>query len=104
MAWSDFWYRLTTHPVEPVARTPAPPIDFSREMIIAVGCGPRTDGETVEIDSVTLADGNLVVRYHRGWNPEEGLTDSFSDPIRVVRVPRDDTHPVVFTETTPARR
>lgn len=100
VAWSDFWYRLTSHPMESAARTPAPQVDFDREMIIAVGCGSQTDGHTVEIDYVTIVAGDLVVRYRRGWDPDQGLTDSFSTPIRVVRVPRDDTHRIVFTDTT----
>jgi hypothetical protein len=91
---------VASHPARPAASTAAPSVDFSREMIIAVGCGPQTDGHTVEIDSVTLAGGELLARYRRGWDPDQGLTDGFSDHVGVVRVPRADTPDVVFIEAT----
>lgn len=98
--WADFWLRLTTHPSQTAPSTPAPEIDFTHEMVIAVGFGSQRDGRTTEIDSVALRDGELLVRYRRGWNPSESVTDSFNWPIAIARIPRDDEHRVTFQDVS----
>ena len=43
---------------------PAPPVDFSKEMVVAVFMGSRpTAGFTVEIVSASARDGKLMVTY-----------------------------------------
>jgi hypothetical protein len=96
--WADIWCRLRFATTVP--REPAPSIDFEREMLIVVGVGRRTDGYTAEIDSIVISEGQLIVRYRTGFDFGESLTDGFSDPVIVVRVPRDDSHPIAFVDVT----
>ena len=96
--WADIWRRLMSE--TSALREPAPSIDFEREMLIAVGVGPVSDGYTAEIDSIVVSGDRLVVSYRTGFDISESITDGFSDPVIVVRVPRDDTHPIVFVDVT----
>ena len=50
------------------------------------GCGRLSNGQVV----ISFFRCTVIFRrYRRGWNPAEGITHGFSDPIRVVRVPRE---------------
>jgi hypothetical protein len=81
-------------------REPAPSVDFEREMLIAVGVGPVSDGYTAEIDRIVISGDRLVVSYRTGFDISQSITDGFSDPVMVVRVPRDDAHQIAFVDVT----
>jgi protease stability complex PrcB-like protein len=54
---------------------PAPAVDFSREMVLAVFMGSRpTAGYSVEITSVDARDGGIVVSYHETAPPRDAIT------------------------------
>jgi hypothetical protein len=101
-AWANLWCRLTTCPGIPV-REPAPEIDFGCELLVAVGGMMQTDGGTIEIDDINANGDTLIVRYRRGWDLEQSLTDGFSWPVVVARVPYHQAQHVTFVEGTPVK-
>jgi hypothetical protein len=101
-SWAELWHQLTTSANRPAPHFPVPPIDFTREMLVAISIGLHSDGYTVELDDVRVDTDRIVIRYHRGWDIGQSLTDSFRTPVIVARIPRDDDHPVTFVdESTP---
>jgi protease stability complex PrcB-like protein len=70
--------------------TPAPAVDFSREMVVAVFMGSRpTAGYTVEIVSVKEAGGSLVVSYREQSPARDALTAQvLTAPFHIAAVPK----------------
>jgi hypothetical protein len=66
--WAALW---KSHDFE----KPAPPVDFSKEMVVAVFMGSRpTAGFAVEIVSVAERDGALIVTYREGLPAAGAMT------------------------------
>jgi hypothetical protein len=76
---------------------PAPPVDFSKEMVVAVFMGSRpTAGFTVEIVSASARDGKLMVTY-REVLPGPGSISAqvLTAPYHIAAVAKSNL-PVVF--------
>lgn len=86
-AWSALWSRMTAghHPA-----TPAPAVDFGREMVLVAALGQRaTGGYSVRIESVADAGGELVARVvEQRPGPRCGTTQAVTSPADAVAVPR----------------
>jgi hypothetical protein len=69
---------------------PAPTVDFSKEMVVAVFMGSRpTGGYGVEITSVAERNGALVVSYReRSPSPGAIAAQVLTFPFHIVAVPR----------------
>ena len=67
---------------------PAPAVDFSREMVLAVFMGSRpTAGFSVEITSVDTRDGAIVASYHESAPPRDAITAQIlTSPFHMVAV------------------
>jgi hypothetical protein len=80
--WSALWKK---HDYD----KPAPPVDFSKEMILAVFMGSRPSaGFSLEIVSAAVKDGALVVTY-RETRPTSGTVSAqiLTAPYHIVAVP-----------------
>jgi hypothetical protein len=87
-------------------RPPLPPIDFSRQMVVAVGLGQRpTGGHAVAILSVEERGGALYVRY-REQRPRPGdfVTQVLTTPYHVRVLPRRDAPRAVFERVDDTER
>jgi len=74
-----------------------PPVDFSRDMVVALFMGERgTGGYEIEITRVERVESGLVVQYRR-TSPDPGamLSQALSQPFHLVKLPRNDG-PVIF--------
>lgn len=95
-AWEDLWARMTSNHGP---RRPAPAVDFSREMLIAVAMGTRSSGGFgIRVTEVNASSAELtatVVSTSPG--PTCGTTAALTAPMDVVRVPRSSL-PVRFVE------
>jgi hypothetical protein len=72
-------------------KTPAPPVDFARVVVVGVFLGSRpTAGYSVEITAVKVADRRAVVEYveHRP-DPGDILAQVITSPFHLVSVPRE---------------
>lgn len=69
---------------------PAPQVDFSKEMVVAVFLGSRpTAGYTVRIVGTEMRDGALVVRYSEGRPPAGMMTAQvLTSPYAIAAVPK----------------
>ena len=69
---------------------PAPKVDFSKEMIVAVFMGSRpTAGFSTEIVSVGERDGGLVVSYREAMPPAGAITAQIlTSPFHIAAVPK----------------
>jgi hypothetical protein len=81
--WAALW---KTHDYD----RPAPAIDFSKEMIVAVFMGSRpTAGFSTEIVQVTERDGGLVVSYREAMPPPGAITAQIlTSPFHIAAVPK----------------
>src|SRR5439155_16450083 len=77
---------------------PAPTIDFSKEMIVAVFMGSRpTAGFSTAIVSATAANGALNVRYSESRPPAGGVTAQvLTFPYHIAAIPKADVKDVKF--------
>jgi hypothetical protein len=77
---------------------PAPKIDFSKEMIVAVFMGSRpTAGFSTAIVSATAANGALNVRYSESRPPAGGVTAQvLTFPYHIAAIPKADVKDVRF--------
>jgi len=77
---------------------PAPKIDFSREMIVAVFMGSRpTSGFSTAVVSALAANGALLVRYTESVPPSGGVTAQvLTFPFHIVAIPKSDVQDVKF--------
>ena len=83
---------------------PAPPVDFSKEMVVAVFMGSRPNaGFSTAVVSATAANGALIVRY-RETMPGPGTVSAqiLTFPYHLVAIPRADVKDVKF-EKDPAK-
>lgn len=77
---------------------PLPPVDFSKESVIAIFMGSRnTAGYSVTILSTTDANGVLIVKY-RETNPSPGgvAAQVLTVPYHIVAIPRTSAARVQF--------
>ena len=89
--WAAFWARHARGSAAP------PPVDFSRDMVVALFMGERgTGGYEIEITRVERVESGLVVQYRR-TSPDPGamLSQALSQPFHLVKLPRNDG-PVIF--------
>ena len=93
---SDFWKRLTAKIRPGRWVPPLPEIDFSKEMVIAVGVG--TKPRLIIIDGACEVDGRVelfVSNIDTSCVPQPGIVTARAD---AVRIPKTDL-PIVFRET-----
>lgn len=66
-----------------------PPVDFSKEMVVAVFLGSRTtSGYDVTIQGTRVDDGKLVVEYHETSPPRDAMTAQvITSPFHIAAVP-----------------
>ena len=85
--WAALWTRISARSGEPHA---PPPVDFSRDMLLAAGMGTRpTGGFAIEIDRVAEGDAELVAHVVRtSPGPRCGVTSALTQPVDVAAVPR----------------
>ncbi len=98
------WARLWAQIHEGVTPPPAvPPVDFSRDMLIAVATGTRaTGGFGIKIRSVARRGDRLeVVVLETCPAPGDRVSMGLTQPVQVVRVERLDQAPT-FQETRAA--
>jgi len=98
------WMRLWAQIHENVTpQPPLPPVDFSRDMLIAVATGTRpTGGFDIEIGSVALRADRLEVAVHETCPaPGDRVTQGQTHPVEVVRLVRLPQAPT-FQETRSA--
>lgn len=94
--WRAVWARIAG----PNSRTPAPAVDFSREMLLVAGMGEQPCmGYLINIDTVFRDDERriyaVVRERHRGAGC--GCLNEVVSPVDVIRVPRT-IRPVTFLE------
>jgi hypothetical protein len=87
-------------------RPPLPRLDFSRQMVVAMGLGERpTGGFAVTIVGAEERRGVLYVRYEeRRPRPEEMVTQALTTPYHVRVLPRSDAGQVVFERVEAGER
>lgn len=94
--WRDYWNNWTA-----TGKTPAPVIDFTREMVVAVFYGEKYSGcsnEVEVIQDILQSPASLTVRI--GPLPALGYCDARIAPLQMVRIPAS-TLPVTFTGMVP---
>src|SRR5205823_14290981 len=87
--WVAFWARHTRAQVQP---PPAPPVDFSREMVVGIFLGARaTGGHEVEITKVERGGSALRIHY-RSRSPDPGamVTQVRTQPYHLIRLSGED--------------
>ncbi len=94
--WLAIWSRIAG----PNNEAPAPPVDFTREMLLVAGMGEQPCmGHLISIDTVMRDDEKriyaVVRERHRGAGC--GCLNAVISPVDVVRVPRT-IRPVTFLE------
>ncbi|MEZ6015533.1 MAG: protease complex subunit PrcB family protein [Planctomycetota bacterium] len=96
-AWSQLW---SEHSGLQLPSSPAPEVDFTREMVVAVFLGERpTGGFEVHIDSVTSTPVALVVKASStAPNPDAMVTQALTAPMHAVAVPQTDGEPALALE------
>jgi hypothetical protein len=93
--WVALWARHTRAQVQPSS---APPVDFSREMVVGIFLGERaTGGYEVEITKAERGETGLRIHY-RSKSPDPGamVTQARTQPYHVIKLVRDDS-PLVFS-------
>ncbi|MBI3560992.1 MAG: protease complex subunit PrcB family protein [Gammaproteobacteria bacterium] len=70
--WQELW---NVHQSFRRRTPPAPPIDFTKEMIIAVFAGERpTGGHSVKVQSLQITPSWLLVNLHMDTPPQDTIT------------------------------
>jgi hypothetical protein len=89
-AWQALWEAVYAFVM---IRPPAPEIDFTRDMVIAVAVGEQpTGGYTVEIEQVVAVGDSLQVFINEGLPGRDlVVTDALTQPYHIVRLHRVDT-------------
>jgi len=93
--WVAFWRRHTRNQVDPPA---APPVDFSRDMVVGIFLGERgTGGYAIELTKVERDGSHLRISY-RSQTPDSGamLTQVLTQPYHLIKLSRDDG-PLIFS-------
>jgi hypothetical protein len=93
-AWRALWAEHVSTRTPP---PPAPSIDFSRLMVIAVFMGTRpTGGYRIEVRNVTMSHGELVVSVRRTEPPRGSIVAQvLTQPYHIIVLPRTNA-PVRF--------
>lgn len=99
--WVALWRR---HIRNQVGAPSAPPVDFSRKMVVGIFMGQRgTGGYAIEITKVERDEARLRV-FCRSQSPDPGaiLTQALTQPFHVIELPRDDG-PLIFSSERSSR-
>jgi hypothetical protein len=98
--WAALWGRHMQ-----IQAPEAPPVDFSRDMVVALFMGERpTGGYRIEITRVERTDSGLSVHYRsQAPDPETMVSQALTQPFHLVAIARDDSS-VVFVAEMPASR
>ena len=84
--WAALWGEIHSR-VRPAPRLPT--VDFSRHMVLVVGLGTRRSaGFQVEVRSVTLQGGRLLVAVHETCPDGGAVGMALTQPVHAVRVDR----------------
>jgi hypothetical protein len=99
--WAALWsrhMRTQTAPPQP------PPVDFSRDMVVALFMGTRpTGGYAIAITQVERTAAGLSIRYRTARpDPSAMQTQALTQPFHLIALPRVDD-PVTFVDETPPR-
>lgn len=103
--WNSLWTQILN------SRHAAPPIDFTRDMAIAIASAPMPEGAALTITRITRVPGRLVVWYTMSPTRPDGAGVSGSAPFHIVRVARSPlpvefvllkTPPILRRPTAPA--
>lgn len=97
--WRALW---ASHYSTALSPPPLPPIDFSREMIIAVFMGEqRTGGFSLEIKKVEEREGRLQVPFlEHSPAPGSPVLQVLTQPYHMIRLPRTEL-PVQIVRQSP---
>jgi hypothetical protein len=81
--WSALWK-------EHAPGTPAPRVDFTREMVVGVFLGSRpTGGYSVTIAAVEAKGADLIVTYRVAEPSRDAMvTQALTSPVHLVRIPQ----------------
>ena len=96
-AWRQFWAK---HNVSVKSAEKVPPVDFEKEMVVAIAIGQqRTGGYRIEITAVEAEADKLRITYKRYAPPPDGINlQVITSPFHFVAVPKSDLKPE-FMET-----
>jgi hypothetical protein len=100
-AWATLWHRFERHTTRgddgSLVRTPAPPVDFRRDMLVAVALGGLSGCSNAAqwIRRISAFADSLVVLVGPQAPGNEITCAMFIQPIDVVRIPRS-RKPIVF--------
>jgi len=99
--WEALW---AEHVAEEVPPPSVPPVDFTREMVIAFFWGQKpTSGYEVETTEIAWVEDRIVVRVQESSpRPEDMVLQVLTQPHHIVQTPRVDL-PVEFV-VVPAPR
>jgi protease stability complex PrcB-like protein len=81
-----------------------PPVDFSRDMVVALFMGERpTGGFAIEVTRIERTDSGLSVHY-RTTRPDPAAMQpqALTQPFHLIALPRSDD-PVTFVAESPSR-
>lgn len=99
-AWRALWDRLRIERRFPIPGIPAPPIDFTREMVLVAWDGWKQPALALHIVGAA-AHGDVVrVGVRPGKHRPAALADGMAAPLAIVRAPRDARR-VEFVDLTP---
>jgi hypothetical protein len=102
-SWKKFWNQHTSKitPAEP-----APAVDFSKEMVIAVTQGQqRTGGYSIEIKRAEIKEKNLQITVERKSPPKGAMTiQSLTAPFHYVAIPRSELKVTFVTNSIDHKR
>src|SRR5262245_35790098 len=97
--WAALWSR---HMGTQIAPSP-PPVDFSRDMVVALFMGERpTGGYAIEVTRIERTDSGLSVHYQTTRpDPAAMQPQALTQPLHLVALPRTDD-PVTFVAESPS--
>jgi len=99
--WAALWSR---HMRTQIASPPPPPVDFSRDMVVALFMGERPiGGYAIGVTRIERTDSGLSVHY-RSTRPDPAAMQPqvLTQPFHLVALPRTDD-PVTFVAESPSR-
>jgi hypothetical protein len=99
--WAALWSR---HMRTQTAPSPPPPVDFSRDMVVALFISERpTGGFAIEVTRIERTDSGLSVHY-RTTRPDPAAMQpqALTQPFHLIALPRSDD-PVTFVAESPSR-
>jgi hypothetical protein len=93
--WTALWQRHSPD-------RPKPTIDFSKEMVVGVFMGSRSNaGFSTAVTLTTAANGALIVKYTETVPPPGAVTAQIlTFPYHLVAVPRSDVKNVKFEKVS----